>query len=126
MKKIMILEISLFPKQLHQSHKHLFRVTELIRRILSHLDFQQRETLLNLLDSFSDCFSDIPGLCSLVEHTVPLMDNFIPKQLSPYKIPVRLRPEVQAQLQELQSLEIIHPSKSPMASPVIHCIHPSG
>ena len=34
-------------------------------------------------------------------------------------IPIKLRPQVQAQLQELQSLGIIRPSKSPMASPVI-------
>jgi len=86
---------------------------------LSHLDLQQRETLLNLLDSYSDCFSDIPGFCSLVEHTVPLMDNFVPKRLSAYKILVKLRLQVQAQLQELKSLGIIRPSKSPMASPVI-------
>jgi len=72
--------------------------------LLSHLDFQQRETLLKLLDRYSDCFSDIPGFCSLVQHTVPLMDNFVPKRLSPYKIPIKLRPQVQAQLQELKSL----------------------
>jgi len=87
--------------------------------LLSHLDLQQRETLINILDSYSDCFSDIPGFCSLVEHTVSLMDNLVPKRLSPYKIPIKLRPQVQAQLQELQSLGIIQPSKSPMASPVI-------
>jgi len=34
---------------------------------LSHLDFHQQETLLNLLSSFSDCFSDIPVFCSLVQ-----------------------------------------------------------
>ena len=86
---------------------------------LAHLEPAQRQELLTLLDRFSDCFSDTPGFCSLVEHTVPLTDNFIPKRLAPYKIPIKLRPEVQAQLHELQSLGIIRPSKSPMASPVI-------
>jgi len=64
-------------------------------------------------------FSDVPGFRSLVEHTVPLTDDFVPKRLPLYVIPVKLRPQVQAQLQELQSLEIIRPSKSPAASPVI-------
>ena len=86
---------------------------------LAHLQIEQRKEILALLDKFSDCFSDAPGFCSLAEHTVPLTENFIPKRLSPYKIPIKLRPQVQAQLQELESLGIMRPSKSPMASPVI-------
>ena len=86
---------------------------------LVHLEPEQRRELLNLLDNYADCFSDIPGFCPLVEHTVPLLDNFVPKRLAPYKIPINLRPEVEQQLKDLLDLGLIRHSKSPMASPVV-------
>ena len=81
---------------------------------LAHLQPEQRKELLIVLDKYSDCFSDVPGFCSLVEHEVPLTDSFVPKRLAPYKIPVHLRAEVeqQLQLQDLLELGIIRPSKS--------------
>jgi len=86
---------------------------------LNHLQSWQKEELLTLLDKYSDCFSDTPGFCSLVEHEIPILNSFVPKRLAPYKIPVNLRNEVEQQIQELLSLGIIRPSKSPMASPVV-------
>jgi len=55
----------------------------------------------------------------LVEHTIPLSSNFVPKRLPPYRIPLKLRSQVEQQLGELLKLGIIRHSKSPMASPVI-------
>ena len=86
---------------------------------LSHLEPEQRIELITLLDSYADCFSDMPGFCPLVEHTVPLLDSFVPKRLAPYKIPINLRSEVEQQLKELLDLGLIRHSKSPMASPVV-------
>ena len=86
---------------------------------LAHLTLNERAELLSLLDNFSDCFSDSPGFCSLVEHTIPLSGNFAPKRLPPYRIPLKLRSQVEQQLEELLKLGIIRHSKSPMASPVI-------
>jgi len=37
---------------------------------VAHLDTVQQEKLLSLLDEFWDCFSDAPGFCPLVEHSV--------------------------------------------------------
>ena len=86
---------------------------------LLHLEPEQRAELLKFLDMYSDCFSDIPEFCPLVEHTVPLLNSFVPKRLAPYKIPINLRPEVEQQLQDLLDLCLIRHSKSPMASPVV-------
>jgi len=78
---------------------------------LSHLDFQQQETLLNVLGSFSDCFSDIPAFCSLEQlcckTTAFLQDlpNFA----------LRFRHS----FMNYNHWGIICPSKSPMATPVI-------
>jgi len=33
---------------------------------LSHLSEEQRNTLLQLLDEFKECFNDSPGLCTVV------------------------------------------------------------
>jgi len=57
---------------------------------LTHLQPEQRQQLLNLLDRYSACFSDIPGFCSLIEHEVPLADTIVPKRLAAYKIAVHL------------------------------------
>jgi len=35
---------------------------------LSHLSEQQRSSLLPLIDEFKECFSNIPGLCTVVTH----------------------------------------------------------
>jgi hypothetical protein len=37
---------------------------------LAHLDAQQRSELLYVLDQFPETFSEIPGLCSVVEHRI--------------------------------------------------------
>lgn len=65
---------------------------------LAHLQPQQRSELLLLLDNYADCFSDVPVFCSLAEHTILLLDSFLPKRLVPYKIPIILRPQVEQQL----------------------------
>ena len=69
---------------------------------LAHLQPQQRAELLSLLDKYADCFLDVPGFCRLSEHAIPLLDSFVPKRLPPYKIPVKIRDEVQKQLNNLE------------------------
>ena len=48
-----------------------------------------------------------------------MSSDFKPKRLRAYKVPERLKPEVDRQIQELLSLGLIKPSKSEMASPVV-------
>ena len=86
---------------------------------LSHLSPEERIELLTLIDKFSDCFSESPGFCSLVERVIPLQSNFVPKRLTSYRIPLKLRAQVEQQLEELLKLGIFRHSKSLMTSPVI-------
>jgi len=67
---------------------------------LNHLSEQQRRGLLAVLDQFPDCFSDTPGFCDLIEHEIPVTGDFKPKRLRAYKVPERLNPEVDSQINE--------------------------
>ena len=77
---------------------------------LAYLQPQQKTELLSLLDKYADCFSDVPGFCRFSEHTISLLDSFEPKRLPPYKIPVKLRDEVQKQLNDLEEQGLIRKS----------------
>ena len=89
------------------------------RATISHLSYDQRLELLEVLDRYPECFSDIPGYTEVITHTIPLMENFKPKRLSAYQVPEKLKPEVDCQIQEILRNNIIRPSQSPMASPLV-------
>jgi len=72
-----------------------------------------------VLDKYPECFSEMPGFCGQLEHEIIRSPEFRPKRLKPYKIPEKLKPEVDKQIQELLKFGFIHQSKSPMASPLI-------
>jgi len=86
---------------------------------LSHLDNQQRGELLQLIDEFSDRFTDKPGLCEAVVHHIQTTADFVPLQMKPYRVPEVYKPEVDRQIDELLRMGLIRPSNSPMASPIV-------
>ena len=86
---------------------------------LSHQSPRQRDELLNVLDQFPECFSETPGLCNLVEHEIPVTEEFRLKRLKAYRVPKNLKAEVNSQINTLLSRGFIKPSKSPMPSPVV-------
>ena len=77
-----------------------------------------------MLDKFADVFRETPRLCTLVEHTVPVLENFKPKRLRAYKVPENYREEVNHQIQELLRLGFIEPSTSPQVSPLVCVLKP--
>ena len=79
----------------------------------------QQLELLEVLDLYPECFSDVPGYTDVVTHTIPLTDDFKPKRLHAYRVPEKLKPEVDRQIQEMLRNNIIRPSQSPMASPLV-------
>ena len=72
------------------------------------------------------CFSDVPGLTTRVEHVVQLTLEFKPKRMRAYKIPERLQPEVERQLDEMLNNGIIRESNSPMSSPLVCVLKAKG
>ena len=86
---------------------------------VAHLSELQRQRLFAVLDRFPDVFRDEPGLCKLVQHEVPTTADFRPRRLRAYRIPERLKPEVDRQIQGLLAQGFIRRSTSPMASPLV-------
>ena len=86
---------------------------------LAHLSITQRAELLDLVDRYSDCFSDKPGFTIASQHEIKLKPGFQPKRLHSYKVPDRLKTEVGKQIDEMLKLGIIRESNSPMASPLV-------
>ena len=63
---------------------------------------------------------------SEIEHEIPTTDDFTPRRLPGFRIPETLRPEVERQVQELLARGFIRESSSPMSSPTVTVIKPSG
>lgn len=88
-------------------------------KALAHLTADQRQELFEIIDQYPDVFRDEPGLCNLVQHEIPLTDDFKPRRLRAYRIPERLKPEVEKQIKDLADQGFIRRSTSPMASPLV-------
>src|ERR1700733_11314301 len=86
---------------------------------ITHLNEKQQKQLLEVLNRYADRFSKQPGLCELVEHEIQLKDDFRPKEFKAYRIPLVYRAEVDRQIQSMLQENIIRPSSSPMASPLV-------
>ena len=71
---------------------------------VDHLTPDQRATLSSLLDEFSDCFSNKPGLCTVIQHEINTTTDFIPKRTRAYRVLEVLKGEIERQVDELLRL----------------------
>jgi len=78
---------------------------------IAHLSPEQQTELLEVLDAFPD----VPGFIDEIEHSITVSDDFKPKRLHAYRVPEKLKPEVDRQIQAMLETGIIRPSLSPMA-----------
>jgi len=86
---------------------------------LEHLNADQNDALLKLLDEFADVFVEKPGLCNEDGHEIHVTPDFKPRRLAAYKVPELLIPEVARQLQKLLDMGFIRKSTSNMANPIV-------
>jgi len=96
------------------------------RSTLCHLSARQQSKLLQVLNKYADCFSVRPGLTTRVEHSIEITPGFKPKRMREYKVPERLKQEVQRQLDDMLASGIIQESNSPMASPLVCVLKGKG
>ena len=65
---------------------------------IEHLNTQQSKQLLQLFDEFADRFSDQPGLCDAAVHRIQTTSDFVPRQMRPYRVPDKFKPEADRQI----------------------------
>jgi len=72
-----------------------------------------------ILQEFADIFSDKPGHCSLISHSISTPLNQNPIVMKSYRTPLATTSTVEAELQEMLRLGVIKPSSSPWCSPIL-------
>ena len=60
---------------------------------------EKQAQLLDVLDQFPECFSEE------AEHAIPLLPTFVPKRMNAYKVPEKLKHEVETQIQDMLNKE---------------------
>lgn len=85
----------------------------------------QREELDKLLKGHQQLFSTIPGFTDITAMEINTRTNK-PTNIPPYRIPVRWKEKVQKEIQTLLDLDIIRPSKSAWAAPIVCVAKPDG
>src|SRR6267154_4129203 len=86
---------------------------------LSYLSGERAVQLRALLMKHAVVFSDKPGCCKTFEREINLVEGFEPKTQRPYRIPEKLKVEVDRQLDQLLLDGKIRPSNSPFAHPIL-------
>jgi hypothetical protein len=89
----------------------------------SSLTERAKVALKMLLLKYADAFVEKSGIIGHfngpIKHRVDLInDNLIVKS-RPYKVPIALSPEIQKQIEDMLKQNIIRPSNSPFASPIV-------
>lgn len=82
---------------------------------------EQRNKLLALLRRYSECFSSSAKLrqTPLAKHRIITEDGARPTRQSPYRVSSHEREAIRTQVDDMLNDDIIQPSKSPWAAPVV-------
>ena len=89
----------------------------------------QKDDLLNLLWDFEDIFhrpGPSLGCTDILEFAIKLKPDSRPFKASPYRSNPRVRQEIERQVKDMLKEDIIEPSVSPYASPVVLVNKPDG
>ena len=79
----------------------------------------EKRKLSDLIQTFPDVFSEKTGKTNKVKHEIKLLPGSQPCNLPPYRIAPARRQIVEENLREMLQDNVIVPSKSPWASPVV-------
>lgn len=120
------------PTELEMRNRKAYEELELpwgTIRIGNQLKPFERAQVVQFLTATSGAFATKAaelGNCNTVEHTIELIEGSKPCKSGPYPMKAHQRDEVQRQIQEMLDMNIIRPSKSPFASPIVMVKKKSG
>ena len=81
-------------------------------------DQRQQLQLQQILTKFSEVLQNKPGHTKLVEHRIET-GTTCPVKLPPYRLPQAYQESVQKEIQEILEQDIIEPSSSEWAAPIV-------
>ena len=84
----------------------------------NHLHADQLQQLRELLDEYSDIFTELPGNTYLINHEIKV-GHPKPVRSKPYPVPFATRGAMQVEVDKMLSLDVIEPSNSPYCSPML-------
>ena len=93
---------------------------------LSHLSVTEKHKLLQLLRKHQAVFSDRPGYCTVYEAALPLKPDFEFVMPRPYRLPEKVRSEIQSQVAQLLAEGRIVHSNSTFVHPVVAVAKPNN
>lgn len=81
----------------------------------------KQQLLQNLLRRYDDCFATSSQVrhTSLAKHRIITQEDIRPLHQSPYRVSARERQAIREQVEEMLHNDVIQPSKSPWAAPVV-------
>ncbi|XP_072033312.1 uncharacterized protein [Amphiura filiformis] len=97
-----------------------FQAEETIADVHINQDLTEEQSLevKRLLGNYSSVLTDKPGFTHLGSHDIKLTDS-TPVRTKPYPIPYALRDSVKEEIKTMLELDVIEPSTSPYASPLV-------
>jgi hypothetical protein len=87
-------------------------------KVNPQLSKDEQRIIWDLVEEYSDIFSDVPTPTNLVTYDIKLKSDE-PIRQKPYKIPVHLVNTVEKELEKMLKLGWIERSDSPYASPMV-------
>ncbi|NQZ62984.1 reverse transcriptase domain-containing protein [Crocosphaera sp.] len=83
-----------------------------------NLSSSQKTEIHDLVDSFSDIFSDLPAKTNAMKHTITVSSKE-PVKLKPYPLPFSSEQVVREEVNNMLLNDVIEPSDSPYSSPIV-------
>lgn len=98
---------------------HVGRTTKV--DVNPNLTVQQQRQLREIIDSFSDCFATSSKVrqTTLTKHRIITDENERPIHQRPYRVSAKEQDAIRRQVKEMLADDVIQPSTSPWASPVV-------
>ena len=87
-------------------------------QVCNDLSHEKKAEIQELLNEFSDVFSDVPGTTNIVEHEIKLTSSQ-PIRSKQYPVPYSLKQDIKEEKENMIKTDIIEPCNSPYASPVV-------
>ena len=95
----------------------------------SDITAEEKHQLMQLLSEYSDIFANTTselGKTNLAEHKIVLEEGHVPFRARPYRANPQQREEIENQIREMLDANIIKPSSSNYASPVVLVAKPGN